>query len=136
MTEAQERWRKPGVRLAMVALIGVTVYFLVIFVKQSWNLFQLTREVYAKEARVAQLTAQNETLEQRLGQYMGEEGRRLLAEQHLPYVGPGEGVVVTVAESGQSPTVVVAPAANSEEALAALPTWQQWVMVVFTPLAP
>lgn len=135
MEQTQERWRRPGVRLAVLALIGISIYFLVIFVKQSVNWYQLKQEEQAREARVTQLAQENALLEERLGWYMGEEGRRLLIESNLPYVGPGEHVAVVVTPPGQAPVTVVEPAGDSPEALAALPVWQQWWRVIFTPLS-
>ena len=135
MAESQERWRRPGVRLAVLALVGISVYFLVIFVQQSVNLHRLTQEERAARVRVTQLTERNAQLGELLGWYTGDEGRRLLVERNLPYVGPGEQVAVPVA----SGPVAVAPAVadgNVEEDLAALPTWQQWLRVVFTPMHP
>jgi hypothetical protein len=136
MEQAQDRWRRPVVRLAVVALVGITIYFLVIFVKQSLIWYQLRQDERAQEARVTQLAEQNEALEKRLGRFMEEEGRRLLVEQNLPYVGEGERVAVPVAAGAQNPAVVPLAAGDSEEVLAALPAWQQWVRVIFTPMAP
>jgi cell division protein FtsB len=134
MEEAQERWRRPGVRLAVLALIGISIYFLVIFVKQSVNWYQLNQEERAREARVTQLAQENAQLQERLGWYLGEEGRRLLIESNLPYVEPGEQVVVVVAPQGQVTAPAAEPQGDSPEALAALPVWQQWWRVVFTPM--
>lgn len=136
MEQAQERWRRPGVRLAVLALIGISIYFLVIFVKQSVNLYHLKQAEQAAEARVTQLAQENAQLAETLGWYMGDEGRRLLVERNLPYVGPGEQVAVVVAPPGQVPVKVVEPAGESPEALAALPVWQQWWRAVFTPVSP
>jgi hypothetical protein len=134
--ESQERWRRPGVRLAVLALIGITIYFLWIFVKQSLNLYQLTRERGLQEARVTQLAQQNLRLKARLEAYLDEEGRKLLVEKNLPYIGPGEHVAVPVAGPEANPTPKPEPAANLEEELAALPAWQQWWRVIFTPMSP
>ena len=136
MEQAQDRWRRPVVRLAVAALVVITIYFLVIFVKQSLILYQLRQAERAQEARVTQLAEQNEVLAERLGRFMEEEGRRLLVEQNLPFVGEGEHVAVPVAAEGAPTQVATVPAGDSPETLAALPTWQQWVRVVFTPMAP
>lgn len=136
MEESQERWRRPGVRLAVVALIGITVYFLWIFVKQSVNWYQLTREGRVQEARVTQLAQQNLRLKARLDGYLDEEGRRLLVEKNLPYIEPGEHVAIPVAGSAEGAPANPPSAGSSEEDLAALPAWQQWWRVVFTPMSP
>ena len=135
-TQEQERWRRPGVRLAVVALAGISIYFLVIFVKQSLNWYELNQEERAAEARVTQLAQENLRREELLEWYMSPEGRRLAVESNLPYVGPGDQVAVVVAPPGQAPVTVVAPAGDSSEGLAALPVWQQWWRVIFTPLDP
>ena len=136
MEQAQDRWRRPVVRLAVAALAVISIYLLVIFIKQSLILYQLRQDERAQEARVTQLAQENQALGERLGRFMEEEGRRLLVEQNLPYVGEGERVAVPVATEEPPTQAVTVPAGNSAEALAALPTWQQWVRVIFTPMAP
>jgi hypothetical protein len=136
MEQSQERWRRPGVRLAVLALAGVSIYFLVIFINQSVNLYRLKQDERAAEARVTQLTQENMRLQERLGWYLGEEGLRLLIQSNLPYVEQGDRVAVVVSPPGQAPARVAGPAAESPAALAALPVWQQWWRVIFTPMSP
>jgi hypothetical protein len=134
--QARERWRRPGVRLAVLALAGISIYFLVIFVNQSLNLYKLKQAERAAEARVTQLAQENMRLQERLGWYLGEEGLRLLIQSNLPYVVEGDRVAVVVAPPGAAPAAVAGPAPESPEALAALPVWQQWWRVIFTPTSP
>jgi len=136
MEQTQERWRRPGVRLAVLALVGISIYFLVIFVKQSLNLYDLKQDERAGEARVTQLAEENARLKKLLGWYVGEEGRQFMVERNLPYVPPGDQVAVVVAPPGEVPVAEEKVAGESPEALAALPVWQQWVRVIFTPMAP
>jgi len=134
MEQSQERWRRPGVRLAVLALVGISIYFLVIFVNQSLNLYELKQDERASEARVTQLAEENARLKKLLGWYLGEEGRQFSVERNLPYVPEGDHVVVVVAPPGEVPTTLVEAPSESPEALAALPAWQQWIRVIFTPM--
>jgi hypothetical protein len=139
MSNSEERWRRPGIRLAIIVLIGVAVYFLAIFVQQSLNLVRLNRELNLQEERVQVLRQENSGLKQRLDSYLSDEGHRLLVKKNLSYKDPGERVVIAVASASESlapspaDQVVTGP---SPEELAALPSWQQWVRVIFPPAQP
>lgn len=136
MEKIRARWQKSGIGLAIFVLIVAGCYFLTIFVKQSWNQYQLTKELRQQEERVAQLEAENERLEGILERYTDEEGRPILVKQNLPYKEPGEQVAIPVAQEtgvggeGSAPAAVEAPL---PEELAAQPAWRQWWQVIFTP---
>ncbi len=139
MADPEERWRKPGIRLAIIVLVGVAVYFLAIFVQQSLNLVRLERERSLQEERVQVLREENSRLKQRLESYTNDEGRRILVKKNLSYKDPGEHVAIAVASSPESQAASSgeqAATGPSPEELAALPSWQQWVRVIFAPARP
>ncbi|MBN1483524.1 MAG: hypothetical protein JXA37_02275 [Chloroflexia bacterium] len=135
MEQEQERWRRTGIRLAILALVVAGIYFLSIFVKQSLNLYQLSQEIREQEGRVAELERENQRLEKQLARYLGEEGRRMLVKENLPYRDPEERVVIPLQPEEGTAVVSAPPAveAPSAEDLAALPVWEQWWRVIFAP---
>jgi cell division protein FtsB len=131
--QKQDRWRRPGMRLAILALVIVAFYFLAIFVRQSWNLYQLSKEVRTQEEQVARLQQENERLRQILTEYTGENGKEILAKESLLYRYPDEGVVMPVEVSGGT-APPEQPAGAPPQEVAAVPAWQRWWQVIFTPL--
>ncbi len=97
MERSKERWRRPGIRLAILVLIVVAFYFLAIFVRQSWNLYQLKEEVRVQREKVALLEQENERLRERLADDTSPEGQALLAKDSLLYKEEGERMAVAVA---------------------------------------
>lgn len=136
MSESQERWRRPGVRLAAVALVGIAIYFLVIFGRMSLYLYRTTREVRAAEVRVTQLAQQNLHLKQRLDGYQNEDVFHREVIKSLPYIDRDLKVGVLVAGEEVRPADSSAGSSPSGENLADLPAWQQWWRVIFAPMAP
>lgn len=130
MEKETSRWRRPGIRLAILVLIAVAVYFLVIFVKQSLNLYDLARKVRAQELRVTQVAQENEALRQRLEDY---KDRLLMAKKSLSYKEAGERVAIPVEESvkGETGRPETEETGTFREELAALPTWQKWLWIIF-----
>jgi len=135
MERLKERWKRPGIRLAILALMVVGVYFLSIFVKQSWNLYTLRREVRVREARVAELEKVNQGLRNEWADKSAPGGQEDLVKSNLPFKKKGERLIILVR---QEATVSAAPVGPSQSGpslaeLTALPTWRQWVRVVFPP---
>lgn len=131
MEKEPSRWRRPGVRLAILLLIAVAVYFLVIFVKQSLNLYDLARRVRAQELRVTQVALENEALRKQLESYKRDS--LLWVKRSLPYKEPGEKIAILVEEkigqeTGRPESENVGTVG---EELAALPTWQKWLWIIF-----
>ncbi len=130
MEKETGRWRRPGVFLAIAVLVAVAVYFLVIFVKQSLIFYDLTRKSRAQEARVTQLALENEALRERLEGY---KDRPLWVKKSLPYKETGERVAIPVEESARQEAgrPEMEKTATLREELAALPTWQKWLWIIF-----
>jgi len=129
MEKEPGRWKRPGVLLAIFVLLVVAVYFLVIFVKQSVNLYDLTRRVRAQEARVTQVAQENEVLRRQLESYQYP----LLQAKGMGFKEPGERAAIPMEESGGKETgqpETEEPQTPLEE-LAALPTWQKWLWIIF-----
>ncbi|MGC8959294.1 MAG: hypothetical protein ACP5OO_05835 [Chloroflexia bacterium] len=129
MENGSGRWKRPGIRLATLLLMAVAVYFLVIFVKQSLNLYDLMQRVREEEARVTQAAQENEQLRRQLEGY---RDWRLWAKA-LGYKEPGEKTAIPVeksagTETGRSETE---EQGTPVEELAALPTWQKWLWILF-----
>ncbi len=129
----QDRWRRPGMRLALLALIIVAFYFLAIFVRQSWNLYQLDRERREQEQQVARLRLENERLREILLQYTGEDGKEILARENLLFRDPAERVAMPV-EQATGVVPAEQPASAPPQEVAARPAWQRWWQVIFTPM--
>jgi cell division protein FtsB len=137
MEELKENWQRSGVRVAILALVVVGIYFLVIFVQQSLNYYQLTKEVNKQEQRVEQLEKENQRLKDTLNRYKDEAWKPVLVKKNLPHLRePGEQVAIPVAQGDinrmEGPKEK-APEGPDPEELAALPAWRQWVRVIFTP---
>jgi len=123
--------------LAILVLVVVGIYFLSMFGQQSLNLYRLKQQERAEEIEVREREEENERLQRDLARLLGEEGRRMAVKQNLPYKDPDEHVAIPVASEGAghaAPEEV--EAGLSPEELAALPVWQQWWQVVFTPAGP
>lgn len=138
MEQPRERWKRPQVRLAILALVVVGVYFLGIFVKQSWNLFQLTRERSMKQEEVGLIEDEITGLEWQVTIYTGQEGIQKQVESNLPYVRFGQHVIFVVEmEQVEAPASPEGGAGESRgEDVASLPTWRQWLRVIFAPAGP
>ncbi|MGC8872850.1 MAG: septum formation initiator family protein [Chloroflexia bacterium] len=135
MSNDRARWKRPGIRLAILLLIVLGGYFLSIFVKQSWNFYRLRRELREQERRVAQMREENQALQRLLEQYNTPGGREELVKRSLPFKRAGERLIILVTAEA-SPTTPSRPAesgSRSSEELAELPTWQLWLRVVFPP---
>lgn len=131
MEKETGRWRRPGVLLATALFIAVAVYFLVLFVKQSLNLYDLMQQIQAQERRVAQIEQENEALRKRWEGY--KQNCLLAVKRFLAYKEPGEKVAVFIEKSaGQEAGRPETEKAESfREELAALPTWQKWLWIIF-----
>ncbi len=136
MSEPQGRWRRPGVRLAVVVLAGIAIYFLVIFARMSWYLYRTSREVRAAESRVTQLAQQNQHLKQRLDGYQDEDTIHQEVIKSLPLIDPDLKVGILVAGEEPRPADSAPQGAVPGADLASLPAWQQWWWVIFSPMSP
>ena len=138
MEQTQERWKRPRVRLAILALVVVGVYFLGIFVKQTWNLFQLAAERRAKQEEVGLIEEEIRELEWQVAIYTGEEGIQKQIESNLPYVRLGQSVIFVVEmEEGETPASLEGEVSEpAGEDVASLPVWRQWLRVIFAPAGP
>lgn len=134
----QDRWRRPGMRLLILGLLALAVYFLAVFVQQSIRVYQLSQERRAQEQVVQQLRQENMRLRTIIAANADEEQMRLLAKESLPLVEPSEQVAVTYAVPGAPGGAEQAPADTGPtlEELTALPAWQQWLRVIFYPVLP
>lgn len=135
MSDERARWKRPGIRLAILLLIVLGGYFLSIFVKQSWNFYRLRRELQEQERRVARMQEENQALQQLLEEYNTPGGREELVKRSLPFKRAGERLIILVTAE-ESPGTAFQPAGSkspSSEELADLPTWQLWLRVVFPP---
>ncbi len=135
MSEDRARWKRPGIRLAILLLIVLGGYFLSIFVKQSWNFYRLRRELREQERRVARMREENRALQELLEAYNTPGGREELVKRSLPFKRVGERLIilVTAEEGPQTPSRSTEGVSLSSEELAELPTWQLWLRVVFPP---
>ncbi len=130
MEKEPARWRRPGVFLAVAALVVVAIYFLVIFVKQSLIFYAVTREIRDQERPVTRLTLEIEALRKELEGYANP---LFWAKKSLAYKEPGEKIAIPVEGSPRSKPgrPETEKTATFREELAALPTWQKWLWIIF-----
>jgi len=134
----QDRWRRPGMRLAILGLIALSIYFLAIFVQQSVRVYQLSQERRAQEQVLEQLEQENARLRAIIEANADEEQIRLLVKENLPLVEPSEKVAVPYEAPGTAgkPEEAATPTGPTLEELTALPAWQQWLRMIFYPAMP
>lgn len=134
----QDRWRRPGMRLATLALLVLAVYFLAIFIQQSIRVYQLNQERRQQEQLVSQLRQENEELRRLISDTLEPDVLALLAKSNLPVAESGERVVRTYEPAGSAAGAppVAGQAGPDLAAITALPPWQQWWRMIFYPAVP
>lgn len=112
--------------IALVLLVGA--YFVVAFGEQAWKARQLDAEVAERQAAVAELTAQKQTLQQQLDEYSSDQYLNYVertARRDLNLSRPGEHVLLVRWQASDSPTPEPSPEATPKPAEQEI--WNKWL---------
>lgn len=112
--------------IAFVLLIGA--YFVVAFGEQAWKARQLEGEVAERQAAVAQMQAQKESLQRQLNEYSSDQYLSYVesaARRDLNLSRPGETVLLVRWQDSATPTPEPQPAATPQPQQQA--NWSKWL---------